>query len=287
MVPRKSILIIPLLIISLSCIAHSQTIYRWVDEQGNIHFTTKYENIPRKYRNQVEKPEEAEEAEPIKDIPVKPEKPIEAEPTREIQPKEKIISPPDISLRGVVDNPNYVTFKGGIYSPESDDLEDFDTGFNVEIALGHYFHRNFALELGVGYFETEASFSGFDPILGVWSEKDEITAIPLTLTAKGVYPTQYVDLFGGVGIGLYFVHGEADLSSSAFGSLSFDDDDTVFGFHLGAGANFNITENIFFGIEGKYLWAEAEFEESFLGVPFELDADLEGFTVTGNIGFRF
>jgi opacity protein-like surface antigen len=288
MVLRKSILIIPLLIISLSCIAHSQPIYKWVDEQGNIHFTTKYENVPPKYRNQVGKPEGVEEVDPIKEMPLKPEKPAEVEKAREIQPKEEIISPPDISPRGVVDNPNYVTFKGGIYSPESDDLEDFDTGFNVEIAFGHYFHRNLALELGVGYFETEATFSGFDPILfGSWREEDEITAIPLTLTAKGVLPLRNVDIFAAAGIGLYFVHGEADISTSAFGSFSFDDDDTVFGFHLGLGGNFNITENIFLGIEGKYLWAEAEFEESVFGVPIELDADLEGFTVTGNIGFRF
>ncbi len=284
---KRSLFIIPLLTICLSSIAHSQTIYRWVDEQGNIHFTTRYERIPPKYRNQVQKPEEAEEVEPIKEIPLKPEKPIEAEPTREPEPKKEAVTLPPIPSRSVTDNPNYVTFKGGIYSPESDDLEDFDTGFNVEISLGHYFHPNFALELGIGYFETDATFSGFDPILGSWREKDEITAIPLTLTAKGVYPTQYVDLFGGVGIGLYFVRGEADLSTSAFGSLSFDDDDIVFGFHLGAGANFNITERLFFGIEGKYLWAGAEFEHTVMGIPIELDADLDGYTVTGTIGFRF
>ena len=286
MILKKAIFIIPLLIISLSCIAYSQTIYRWVDEQGNIHFTTKYENVPPRYRDQVEKPEGVEEVEPIKEIPPKPEKPAEVEKAREVQEKKECVILPVISLRDL-ENPNYVTLKGGIYSPESDDLEDFDTGFNVEIAFGHYFHKNFALELGIAYFETEASFSGFNPILGNWSEKDEITAIPVTLTAKGIYPTEHVELFAGAGIGAYFVNGESDISTSAFGSFSFDDNDTVFGFHLSLGGNFNITENIFLGIEGKYLWAEAEFEESVFGVPIELDADLEGFIVTGNIGFRF
>jgi len=194
---------------------------------------------------------------------------------------------PFAAMGGAVENPNYFTLKAGIYSPQSDDLEDFDTGFNGEISYGRYFHPNFALELGIGYFETEGTSSGFYPILGGWREKDEITAIPLTLTAKGIYPTQYVDLFGGVGIGLYFASGEADLSTTALGPLSFDDDDTVFGFHLGLGANFNITERLFVGVEGKYLWAEAEFEDTVFGIPVELDADLEGFTVTGNVGFRF
>jgi len=186
-----------------------------------------------------------------------------------------IIFLPCAAIGGAVENPNYFTLKAGIYSPESDDLEDFDTGFNGEFSFGRYFYTNFALELGIGYFNTEATFSGLDPILGSWREKDEVTVIPLTLTAKGIYPTQYVDLFGGVGIGLYFAHGEGDLSTSAFGPFSFDDDDTVFGFHLGLGANFSITESVFFGIEGKYLWAGAEFEDTILGIPVELDADLD------------
>lgn len=193
---------------------------------------------------------------------------------------------PFSAMGGVVDKPSYFTLKGGIYSPQSNDLEEFDTGFNGELSFGYYFHRNFALEIGVGYFQTQASFIGFDPILGVWSEEDKITTVPLTLTAKGVYPTQYVDVFGGAGIGLYFASGESDLLIGAF-PFSFDDSDTVFGFHLGLGANFSITENVFFGIEGKYLWAGAKFEEDILGIPVDLDADLDGYTVTANIGFRF
>jgi hypothetical protein len=53
---------------------------------------------------------------------------------------------------------NYFTIKGGIYSPESDDLEGFDTGSALEIAFGHYFNRNFTLELGLGHLKTDAIF---------------------------------------------------------------------------------------------------------------------------------
>lgn len=282
---RKSIFVVPLFIISLSSVAHCQPIYKWVDERGYTHFTTKYEHIPIQYRNQVQKPEEAEEGEPIRETPPQPEKPTEVEKAREIEAKKEAVMPPVISSRDL-ENPNCVTLKGGIYSPQSDDLEDFDTGFNGGISYGRYFHPNFALELGVGYFETEATFTGFAPILGIVGEEDEITAIPLTLTAKGTYPTKYVEPYVLGGIGLYFVSVESDLSIGFF-EFSLDDDDTVFGFHLGLDANFNITERLFIGVEGKYLWAEAEFEDSVLGIPVELDADLEGFTVTGNVGFRF
>ena len=53
---------------------------------------------------------------------------------------------------------NYVAGKMGVYSPQSNDLEGFDNGFNGEIAIGHYFSRNFAGEFGIGYFNTGGNF---------------------------------------------------------------------------------------------------------------------------------
>jgi len=51
----------------MSYIAYSQTIYKWVDDQGNTHFTTNYNSIPPGYRNQVHKRERAEEADTPKE----------------------------------------------------------------------------------------------------------------------------------------------------------------------------------------------------------------------------
>ena len=81
MILKKSLFIIPLFIISFSYIAYSQTIYKWVDDQGNTHFTTRYDRIPPEYRNQVQKPERAEEADK----------------TRETQRKKEDVSPPVIT----------------------------------------------------------------------------------------------------------------------------------------------------------------------------------------------
>jgi len=168
---------------------------------------------------------------------------------------------------------------------ESDDLEEFDREFSGEIAIGHYCNPNFALEVGVGYFETDAIFQGVDPRLGSYREQDEITVTPVTLTGKAVHPMDEVELFGEVGVGFYFVSGEADASWTGLGggSIHLDDDDTVFGFHLGVGANFNIAENLFLGLQGKYFWAEAEFA----AYGFTLEADLDGFIVTATLGFRY
>ncbi|HRR42672.1 MAG TPA: hypothetical protein P5244_15680, partial [Syntrophales bacterium] len=60
-------------------------------------------------------------------------------------------------------------------------------------------------------------------------------------------------------------------------------DDVAFGGFLGVGGNFNITNQFFIGVEAKYLWAQASWE---LDGDKE-DVDLDGWTFTGNLGFRF
>src|ERR1035437_385544 len=78
---------------------------------------------------------------------------------------------------------NYVVAKVGTFTPESGDLtnngSNFGTGFNGEVAAGHYFSPNFAGELGIGWFKTTDTEAGFNT---------DIAVVPITLTAKGLYP---------------------------------------------------------------------------------------------------
>jgi len=64
--------------------------------------------------------------------------------------------------------PGYFMIKGGLYSPSNSfDLDNFNdghrssldskTGFNGEVAIGHYFAPVFAMELGAGYFASKGS----------------------------------------------------------------------------------------------------------------------------------
>lgn len=190
-------------------------------------------------------------------------------------------------LTMAADDSNYLVFKGGMYSPESDDLEDLDNGFNGEIAFGHYLNQNFAVEAGIGYFETDDCIDGVDEVLGVWDADAEVYAIPLTLSAIGISPLgDNIELFGKLGIGVYYVDGDLDICTVG-GDIEFDDTDIAFGTHVGLGANIDITENMFFGVEGKYIWVNSEFQDRSMGQKIELDSDLDGFTVTANIGLRF
>lgn len=185
---------------------------------------------------------------------------------------------------------NYFAAKAGIYSPTGD-LDDFnfDTAFNGEVAYGRYLNPNFALEIGVGYFKSDASISGVDPIFGgSYTEEDEIKVIPFIVSGKGIYPSGNFELYGEIGIGIYLADFEGVVTHTVLGTVRVDDDDTVFGVNLGVGVNYNITKKVFIGVEGKYiLTTDAEFQGTVLGVPFKVESDLNGFILTGNLGFRF
>ncbi len=180
---------------------------------------------------------------------------------------------------------NYFTIRGGIYSPESDDLEGFDTGSALEIAFGHYFNRNFALELGLGHLKTDATFTGFDPyLLGDFVENGEITIMPITLSGKGLYPlNENLELYGLVGGGLYIADSESSISSSLLGNLSRDDSDKLIGVHVGLGFNYSITPRLSLGVEGKHFWADAKMNYS----PAQINPDLDGYIVTAGVTYFF
>jgi len=167
---------------------------------------------------------------------------------------------------------HYLTAKAGIYTPTGDlDNSNFDTGFNGEIGWGYYVLSNVTLEVGAGFFNT-----------------DDIRVIPLMVTGKAVYPMERWELFALAGAGAYFANFDGVLTDTVLGSVSVDDDDTVFGLTLGFGANYNITDEIFLGIEGKYLLTtDAEFGGNALGGPAKVETDLNGVIITATFGFRF
>ena len=173
----------------------------------------------------------------------------------------------------LADKPSsYLVLKGGAYSPSKDfDLDNvhFNTkaGWVVEGALGHYFLPFLAVELGGGYLESKTSaLSPADAKLKVY---------PVVATGKLLLPAGPFEPYGEFGVGVYII--DIDLSgtpSNFSGSTQ-----GAFGYHAGGGLNIDLGTNIFLGAEGRYLWVK----RSYGGVDIKLD----GFTVTGDLGFRF
>lgn len=198
------------------------------------------------------------------------------------------------ALDWVPDRYAYITLKPGIYSPQTNDLKGFDTGFNGEIAFGFQPIKYFAVELGVGYFNTDGSesFSGtVDGFNVAERDKFDLDVIPVTLTAKVIIPYKKFEFFGLGGVGAHYVWGNIKARGTIDGipfSDTFDGYDVVFGGHLGLGIHYNITRWMFVGAEGKYLWTgkaepKEEFFDESLGVKFRMN----GILATAVLGFRF
>lgn len=181
------------------------------------------------------------------------------------------------------DYSNYYVLKLGEYSPTGDvDDVGIGSGFNGEWGFGSYFSEKFSYEVGVGYFKTDETFT-----FGTVSEKDEITALPFLFTLKGHIPFKTGEFYGGVGVGWYFATIDVDINTP-IGSLSFSDADNLFGLHFLAGINFNITEKWFLGIEAKkFTTNDFNFFDTDQGWFLEFDSDLDGLTISGQIGYRF
>jgi opacity protein-like surface antigen len=167
--------------------------------------------------------------------------------------------------------PNYVEAKLGGYFPMSSDVDSFDSGFNGEVTFGRYLAPGFAVEGGLGYFETK----GRTPS-GSAERKFKIT--PLTFSILGVAPFGQFETYGMAGLGVYFVKDE--ITAPVFGASSGTSDSSAdLGFHIGLGGRYYATKNVYLGLEGKYLWLRVK--------TFGVDTWLDGATVTANIGYRF
>jgi opacity protein-like surface antigen len=168
--------------------------------------------------------------------------------------------------------PNYIALKVGGFFPQSSDLNDInaDAGGSVEIAFGQSIVPGFAVEGALGYFETNG---GTATSLGRADEKFEV--IPLTINLRGQVPYGRFEPYGFIGTGVYFI--KDNLSNPTLGSTS--ENDTALGFQVGLGGNYTLLNNMFLGVEARYLFLKTNtFGESFR---------LDGINLTCNIGYRF
>lgn len=197
----------------------------------------------------------------------------------------------------------YVALKAGIYSPSETftfkqlNIEttfdgDTETGFNGEIAIGHYFLPTLALEAGAGYFKGKGNLMPTTSSTAKTGEVD-FDVIPIIVSAKALIPVGAVDPYGEVGIGAYFttvdVNVDLDGNSNNFsGSTS---GTTTFGLHVGGGLNVNITPRVFVGLEGRYVWANPSLGDKKItlnATEYALNGfKLNGFTTTLGVGFGF
>jgi opacity protein-like surface antigen len=82
---------------------------------------------------------------------------------------------------------------------------------------------------------------------------DDVVAYPVLGTLKLVLPLEKLELFGLLGGGVYFISDEAKASAAGIAPVTVSGSDSTFGFHLGGGASYRVTQNAMFGAELKYI----------------------------------
>ncbi len=189
-----------------------------------------------------------------------------------------------------MERPNYAQLKLGAFVP-TDDLDDadFDAGFQASGAYGRYLTRNLIVEVGIDGFAVDSDVSGRNDLAGNFDQDNTLSVAGFLATLKGEVPVGSASIFGGVGVGFYSATLDSDIDTERIGDFSSDDDDDqVFGAHVVAGVNYDITERFFAGVEGMYRWTDdLDLDDSVASIPVSYDGDLSGFSITVNGGFRF
>jgi opacity protein-like surface antigen len=144
------------------------------------------------------------------------------------------------------------------------------------------------VETSIEALGTKNDIHGTSDIAGSYEQENTLATAAFLVTLKGEYPIGPVSLFGGIGGGFYVVRLDSDIDTSMLGDYNTDEDDSIFGAHVVAGANYDITDRFFIGLEGMYRWTDDfDLSETVALIPVEYSGDLSGFSVTVNAGFRF
>jgi opacity protein-like surface antigen len=156
-------------------------------------------------------------------------------------------------VAGAAQPENYMAFRFGVATPAGD-LEDFDAGPYVEVAFGHYFNPNFALEASIGgtLFSSPNDY--------------DYEVYPFQVNAKGILPLDNAQLYAMFGLGFYHTYYEF-----------VDNSNTLFGYDLGVGGLVKLSDTVSLGAELKYFAVEEA----------DWGAEVEGTTFTANFQVSF
>jgi opacity protein-like surface antigen len=184
---------------------------------------------------------------------------------------------------------NYVKVNLGM-NDHTGDLDDagYNAGVKFSGTYGRYLGKNLTIEGGVNNYQTNQKIEGSNTVAGSYTRKDTIFVRSILATLKGEFPVGPVTLYGGAGVGGYYVNLFSDIETSLQGDDKENNDDFVFGAHLVAGGHYDITPRFFVGVEGMYRWTgDVDIQDNSGSVPIKVKGNLNGYTVAALFGFRF
>ena len=146
----------------------------------------------------------------------------------------------------------------GYFSPTENDL---DGSYLVHAAVGSDFGGPVSAELGVGYTAPDADGA-------------DVTIIPITLTALYELPLNLTDVAFNVGAGVGMYMWDIDIDGGG------SEDGNDFGYHVQAGAEFKLNEQV--SLIGEVKWAKVDLE---IDDGDEVDGGGASFNVGGKFNF--
>jgi len=161
----------------------------------------------------------------------------------------------------------------GIFDPndEGDGLRGFDSGSNFDVGFGSRVAPMFAFEGAFGAY-------------GIDAGSREVRVVPLTIGARLIIPTPFVEPYVGAGLGLYFTSLKEDSAASGRGFSPYsgiDDKNSDFGGYLSTGLDMWLNQRVALNFEGKYHFVQPTFQTR---AGNDVDVNLGGWTV--NLGVR-
>lgn len=154
----------------------------------------------------------------------------------------------------------------GLFDPNSDadGLRGYDSGGAFDVGLGSRVSPFLAVEGTFGAYGADTDFD------------DEVAVLPVTFGVRLIIPHPFIEPYVGAGVGLYF----ASLDEPSSG---IDDEDTTFGGYGSIGLDAWLNRRVALNFEGRYHWAEPEFDSPVGSV----DVSVGGWTASMGVRVSF
>lgn len=152
----------------------------------------------------------------------------------------------------------YLDVKGGIFMPNgnSKGLKDFDTGYNVDVAVGVRPAPYAAVELATGVYSASAKISET-----VGTRDMTAYGVPITLTAKAIANFKRLDIFAGAGAGYYFCFIDNKVNNtSSPPAIEESVHGGAVGYQVLAGGDYRIDDQWSVGVQFKWFSTRPELE---------------------------
>jgi opacity protein-like surface antigen len=175
---------------------------------------------------------------------------------------------------------DYANLRGGLFVPQGSSVRDFQSGPDVELAVGRAFLTFLAAEVAVGYASAETGVHAMRypaPTYTVVDMREGYQIVPFTATVKVVLPAGSIEPWIGGGAGAVWARIHRDPTGDL---ATVSESDTAFEYHAGGGATLRLAARWFAGLDARYAFTKVKWFN-------EGKVALDGLRVSLALGTRF